>query len=161
VIDLIVVTCNFTEKYASDVCKRLCGSNSDVKNVITWAKFGGQGQRPTPVIELGNIKQILPLMVGGARIPYDKKVALLKMFGFDNDIPISSCIESNLMQIISNAFADDDISLQHYVGRYFLDAYFQKYNIVVECDENGHKGYNAVLDAERTRFVDKVLKKPT
>lgn len=42
---------------------------------------------------------------------------------------------------------------QYKVGLYYVDLFIPKINIVVECDEDGHKGRNAMDEHTREEFI--------
>ena len=46
---------------------------------------------------------------------------------------------------------------QYVIGDYRLDLFIPKYNIVIECDENGHSGYNPNDEKKRVDFINSEL----
>lgn len=52
------------------------------------------------------------------------------------------------------------IDKQFRVGKYNIDWYIQKYNIVIECDENDHSGYFKYKDKLRTDLINTRLNNP-
>lgn len=53
-----------------------------------------------------------------------------------------------------------DWQMQYTIKNYRLDMYNRKYNIVVECDEDGHSGRDPIYEKARTQYVDTVLVNP-
>lgn len=43
---------------------------------------------------------------------------------------------------------------------YRVDLYFKEHNIVVECDENGHSGYDAEQEEDRKLAIREILQDP-
>ena len=67
---------------------------------------------------------------------------------------INMCIESQTIGFIANTFNGIvDIRKQHKFGNYKVDLYFPKYNIVVECDENGHMDRDESYEVSRENFI--------
>lgn len=48
--------------------------------------------------------------------------------------------------------------MQHVVGPYRVDMYLPAYNIVVECDEHGHKYYDLEQERLREQYITNFLK---
>ena len=46
---------------------------------------------------------------------------------------------------------------QYKVGSYYVDLFIQKINIVIECDEEGHKHRNAIEEHTREEFITNEL----
>ena len=44
---------------------------------------------------------------------------------------------------------------QYSVGSYRVDLYFPDYNLVIECDEHGHKDRNPEKEKKRSDFITK------
>jgi very-short-patch-repair endonuclease len=96
-------------------------------------------------------------LVHGSRLPNSIDVA--ESLG----IPLSPRFEAyhhemSAFRCFTKAFKGHVMKRQFAVDDYHVDVYFPKYNIVVECDERDHTGYNKVQDAVRTRFIDESLK---
>lgn len=70
------------------------------------------------------------------------------------------CEESKWLKHIKEVFQDEEILFQHWIQPYKLDAYFPKYNIVVEVDEYNHKSYDFTKQLERSTKLNAVLKNP-
>jgi very-short-patch-repair endonuclease len=49
---------------------------------------------------------------------------------------------------------------QYQVDEYKVDGYFPDYNIVIECDENGHRAYGGDAEQSRTEKINKRLDNP-
>lgn len=71
------------------------------------------------------------------------------------------CEEAKYLDPIIEAFQGEEIITQYQVGSYRLDAYFPRYNIVVEVDEPGHRYYKIKHQLERTVSINFMLKNPT
>jgi len=63
--------------------------------------------------------------------------------------------EANFIGIISKAFQKNNPKINFPIGDYFVDLYFPKEKIAVECDENGHISYKN--DIKREDFIRQTL----
>jgi len=54
----------------------------------------------------------------------------------NNDI--YTYIETNTLKCILDAFNGEEMIQQYKVKQYFIDLYFPKYKLAIECDESGH-----------------------
>ena len=54
-------------------------------------------------------------------------------------------------------FAAEKIVLQHNVLGYRIDAYFSKYKVAIEVDEQGHNGRDIDYKIERQKAIEKEL----
>jgi very-short-patch-repair endonuclease len=61
---------------------------------------------------------------------------------------IFTCFEKHLKDVYSV-----DIIRQLKVGNYYVDACIHEYKELLECDENGHSGYDLENDKIRTDFI--------
>ena len=64
------------------------------------------------------------------------------------------CIETRYMRILSSAFAHLRPREQMHIGKYRCDLVLTSVNIILECDENGHSGYDKESEMERTRYLE-------
>ena len=71
--------------------------------------------------------------------------------------------ELETMEAIRKAFPAEVFLTQYpcKYGEYFLDAYLPDHNIVLECDEHDHAGYDKGKEAMRSREIGAELKDPT
>lgn len=67
-----------------------------------------------------------------------------------------SSIECDTLNIITDAFNDENIALQYPVDKYKIDLYFIDYKIAIECDESHHL-YNAEEDLIRQNRIIELL----
>lgn len=65
--------------------------------------------------------------------------------------------EATIMDIIMCFHPHLKMTRQFRVGSYRVDLYIHDLNIVVECDEDDHRGYNAELDKSRTVLIDELI----
>lgn len=75
------------------------------------------------------------------------------------------CQEAETIEAILKSFPGEVGDLQREVvtemgNRYRLDLYFPEHNIVVECDELGHRSYSSVEDETRTSAIKELLQNP-
>ena len=63
-------------------------------------------------------------------------------------------LENSTIGFLCNSLKNiTDAYRQYKVGSYYVDLYIPKLNIVVECDEDGHKGRNAMDEHIREEFI--------
>ena len=60
------------------------------------------------------------------------------LLGF-NELDISFTKEQSIINKLLETFSREEISLQHFVLRYKIDAYFVKYKLAVEIGEHNHE----------------------
>lgn len=71
------------------------------------------------------------------------------------------CIEANVLESIIDYLDVRKIKyeLQYPLGKYKIDMYIPKFNIVIEIDEMGHIDRNPKYEKERYKFIEKNLTK--
>ena len=63
-------------------------------------------------------------------------------------------LENSTIGFLCNSLKNiTDVYRQYKVGSYFVDLYIPKINIVVECDEDGHKDRNLTYEHTREEFI--------
>jgi very-short-patch-repair endonuclease len=63
-------------------------------------------------------------------------------------------LENSTIGFLCNCIKNiTDVYRQYKVGSYFVDLYIPKINIVVECDEDGHKDRNLTYEHTREEFI--------
>jgi very-short-patch-repair endonuclease len=62
-----------------------------------------------------------------------------KKIGLEVNTKVYSCIESDTIKCINDAFNGEEMLLQYKVDKYMIDLYFPKYKLAIECDEENHK----------------------
>lgn len=81
---------------------------------------------------------------------------------FANDLGIKiekrkfTCTETDCIECIKKAFKGEEMIEQYAVGKYKIDLYIPKYNLVIECDENRHN-YIVEADANREENIYELL----
>ena len=83
-------------------------------------------------------------------------VEFRQILGFKNQYPIMTQ-EQSVLTKIRQAFSTEEISFQHFVLGYKIDAYFLKYKLAVEVDERGHKVRDLECEIERQKLLEKEL----
>lgn len=68
-------------------------------------------------------------------------------------------VENSTIGFICNATRPlfTNMIRQYKVGKYRVDLYIPDIKLCVECDEEGHREYNASLEKERQGFIEKEL----
>ena len=63
-------------------------------------------------------------------------------------------IETQTIGFIENSFSDAlKLKRQKRFGPYYIDLYFEDYNLAIECDENDHKDRNVIYEKNREQFL--------
>ena len=65
--------------------------------------------------------------------------------------------KQSILSKIVKLFATEEIILQHNVLGCRIDAYFSKYKLVIEVDEEGHKDRNIDHEIQRQKSLEKEL----
>ena len=145
-LDLISVVTNQTISNSSVTFSRLSQNYPEVKNMFTFHKFKGRGQKLIHVIPFtaANVDLLLKAIVPGMRIPIAEKRALLGA-----NEPIRKYTEVEIHSRIIRALEQFICIPQFRVGKYRLDLYFPHEKVAIECDENNHIGYNQAKEKER------------
>ena len=76
--------------------------------------------------------------------------------GFSQHDPIMTGEQLMLPKIVT-VFAAEEIILQHNVLSYRTDAYFLKYKLAIEVDEQGHNDRDIDFEIERQKAIKKEL----
>ena len=63
--------------------------------------------------------------------------------------------EQSILSEIKTVFSTEEIIFQHCVLGYRIDAYFKKYKLAVEVDEQGHNGRDIECEIERQKAIEK------
>ena len=83
-------------------------------------------------------------------------VSFKTKLGFSQHDPIMTQEQSILSKIVT-LFAAEEIILQHSVLGYRIDAYFPKYKLAIEVDEQGHNSRDIGYEIERQKAIEKEL----
>ena len=65
--------------------------------------------------------------------------------------------EQSILSKLATLFAAEEIILQHNVLDFRIDAYFSKYKLAVEVDEQGHRDKNIDYETQRKKALEKEL----
>lgn len=69
-------------------------------------------------------------------------------------INIGMCIENQTIGFIENAYSSVlNLKRQYTIGKYHVDLYFIDYNLVIECDENGHIDRDFLQEKIREDYI--------
>ena len=63
--------------------------------------------------------------------------------------------EQSILSKIVTLFTAEEIILQHNFLGYRIDAYFPKYKLAIEADEQGHNDRNINYEIERQKAIEK------
>ena len=65
--------------------------------------------------------------------------------------------EQSVLSKIVTIFAAEDLTLQHNVVGYRIDAYFPQYKLAIEVDEQGHNSRDINYEIERQKALEKEI----
>ena len=69
-------------------------------------------------------------------------------------VNVVMAIETQTIGFIENSFSDAlNLKRQKKIGTYYIDLYFEDYNLAIECDENDHKDRNITYEQNRELFL--------
>ena len=69
-------------------------------------------------------------------------------------VNVVMAIEAQTIGFIENSFSKALVmKRQKHVGPYYIDLYFEDYNLAIECDENNHKDRNTANERVREDFL--------
>ena len=83
-------------------------------------------------------------------------VGFKSRLGFNQHDPTMTQEQSILLKIKS-VFSAVSIIFQHSVLSYIIDAYFPKYKLAIEVNEQGHKGRDIDQEIQRQKALEKEL----
>jgi very-short-patch-repair endonuclease len=146
---------------ANDVAKALGYSNYR-KAIFTHVPkehiFHGSELGSTKNINYGNTRFLdtggVSHLVHASRLPGSLGVA--RRLG----IPLSTKYkkhyqELSTLKVIMDAFEGEKMMRQYWIAEYRVDLYFPEYKIIVECDENDHRGYDKTKEESRSRVLSR------
>ena len=65
--------------------------------------------------------------------------------------------KQSILSKIVTLFATEEIFLQHNILGYRIDAYYSKYKLAIEVDQQGHKDINVDYEIQRQKTLEKEL----
>lgn len=65
-------------------------------------------------------------------------IELANILGINLNNEIYTCVETDTIKCILDTFYGEEMIQQFKVKQYFIDLYFPKYKLAIECDENKH-----------------------
>jgi very-short-patch-repair endonuclease len=69
-------------------------------------------------------------------------------------VNVVMCIETQTIGFIENSFSEAlRLTRQKRFGTYYIDLYFEDYNLAIECDENDHKGRDITYEYTREQYL--------
>lgn len=69
-------------------------------------------------------------------------------------VNVVMCIETQTIGFIENSFSEALIlTRQKRFGTYYIDLYFEDYNLAIECDENDHKDRDITYERTREQYL--------
>jgi very-short-patch-repair endonuclease len=69
-------------------------------------------------------------------------------------VNVVMAIETQTIGFIENSLSDAlKLKRQKRIGTYYIDLYFEDYNLAIECDENDHKDRNITYEQNREKYL--------
>lgn len=69
-------------------------------------------------------------------------------------VNVVMCIETQTIGFIENSFSEVlRLTRQKRFGTYYIDLYFEDYNLAIECDENDHKDRDITYERTREQYL--------
>jgi very-short-patch-repair endonuclease len=69
-------------------------------------------------------------------------------------VNFAMCIETQTIGFIENSFSEAlRLKRQKLFGTYYIDLYFEDYNLAIECDENDHKDRDITYERTREQYL--------
>ena len=69
-------------------------------------------------------------------------------------VNVVMCIETQTIGFIENSFSEAlRLTRQKKFGTYYIDLYFEDYNLAIECDENDHKDRDITYERTREQYL--------
>ena len=69
-------------------------------------------------------------------------------------VNVVMCIETQTIGFIENSFSEAlRLTRQKRFGTYYIDLYFEDYNLAIECDENDHKDRDITYERTREQYL--------
>ncbi len=69
-------------------------------------------------------------------------------------VNVVMCIETQTIGFIENAFSEAlRLTRQKRFGTYYVDLYFEDYNLAIECDENDHNDRDITYERTREQYL--------
>ena len=84
-----------------------------------------------------------------------ESINLCNTLGIEINSKHYTCIESDTIHCIMEAFEGEHMMTQYKVDNYKIDLYFKDYNLSVECDEYHHKIDEDII---RQNYIEEKLK---
>lgn len=133
-----------------DVGSSLRSYDEDEVQVIVSNTAGGP--QPQIFITTAGVRHLL------AKSRKPAAASLAKAFGMVVHNNHYICVEAAALDFLQTSLKGLDMHLQFFVGQYFIDLYFPKARVAIECDENNAHGPGRVSnDLIRQRFVETKL----
>jgi len=135
----------------------------DDEDKITWSKFKKSKDNQEVLIKLHPQTILINKRGINSLITYGKKhnpkflVWLEYSFDFKFDVIKRLTKEEEYINIIMNIFKDEKMIRQYNVENYRVDLYFTEYNLVIECDEQGHNDRDEIYENKRTSRILELL----
>ncbi len=84
----------------------------------------------------------------------DISLDICKTIGININNYKFSCIENDTLKCIIDTFAGEKMIKQYKVNKYYIDLYFEDYQLAIECDEH-HT--NKIYDENREKEINEIL----
>lgn len=145
----IAVALNYNETFTNVFYR--CHMNQISTQRFPIESRGGSQQ--SLFVDMPSLKYLL------AKSRKPKVPEMLRELGHD-DVIMAPTKEAVYVDQLMKMFPSLKFRHQYSVSGYRVDMYSPRYNIIVECDENGHDNYDIEKEAKRTQKINECLNNP-
>lgn len=100
-------------------------------------------------------KNGLEQLVSSSRMP--NAISIAQKLGINVNHILNTRKEQDSIHAILKTFKGENMVRQYRVGTYYIDLYFPKYKLVIECDEFGHSDRDQDYEKTRQYYIEDKL----
>jgi very-short-patch-repair endonuclease len=147
-IELIAIELNKDKSRLVHYLKKHFKNNTDYtfyKVDQKYVQHGGNNR---------NIYKLTEKTINLIKESYDLKHRYISKLENINIVNVIMTLENSTIGFICNSFKNIiKCERQFKIGKYPVDLYLPELNLVIECDENGHKNYNVEEEIIREKYI--------
>jgi len=131
----------------------------NLRDILTYCNFAGQGQRDTLCFPAHCFKDIIKISFLHSSLCNKKKTDVLNTLDipYDNNVLLKNKFESDTMRILESALAMYSPTRQFHVGSYRIDMYLPHHKVAIECDEYDHAKYDRMKEKTRQEYIENTI----
>lgn len=109
------------------------------------------GRHDTTVINKHGLESLL------SSSQMSNAINIAKKFGINVNHILNTRKEQDSIYAILKTFKGENMVRQYSVGTYYIDLYFPKYKLAIECDEFGHSDRDQDYEKTRQHYIEDKL----